>query len=119
MYCVSNQKGRESYFSYPLKMIPKINVRSTNIPAIQSAATALAANPGRRGFFLQNLGVNPLFVRFGAGGTTAVFNIILAGGTGNDNGTGGSTAQTDGIVYDGIITIDGIAPRYTVTEFNE
>jgi len=94
-------------------------VSTTNTPAIASATTALVANTGRTGFLIQNLGTNPLFVRFGAGASSTVFNVVLAGGTVNDNGTGGLFAQTEGIVYTGVITIAGTGPRYTITEFYE
>ena len=91
----------------------------TNTPAIQSATTALAANPGRVGLFIQNLGQNPLFVRFGLSASSTVFNIVLAAGTANDNGTGGSYDFVGPLVYSGIVTIAGTSPRYTITEFTE
>ncbi len=100
-------------------MIPILNTKSTNVPAIQNGATALESNPGRRGFLIQNLGTNPLFVRFGDGGTNTVFNVVLAAGTVNDNGTGGATSQTEGIVYTGKITVASVALRYVATEFFE
>lgn len=94
-------------------------IRSTSVPSIASATTALAANTGRVGWLIQNLGTNPLFVRLGAGASATVFNIVLAAGTVNDNGTGGLFAQTEGIIYTGVISIAGTAPRYTITEFYE
>ena len=94
-------------------------VRSTSVPAISSATTALAANPGRMGWLIQNLGTNPLFVRMGTGASVTVLNVVLAAGTVNDNGTGGLYAQTEGLIYRGVITIAGVVPRYTISEIYE
>lgn len=89
----------------------------SNTPAIASDATALAANEGRLGFSIQNLGTNALFVRFGAGATTSLFHVVLKAATGADDGTGGSVAMEAGVVYTGVITIAGTSPRYVATEF--
>ncbi len=89
---------------------------ATSIPAIIATATALASNPARVGWSIQNLGQNPLFVLLGAGATSSVFHTVLKAGTGNDDGLGGSVSQTSGVVYTGIITIAGTSPRYTVLE---
>lgn len=89
----------------------------SNTPSIASDTTALAANEGRLGFAIQNLGTNTLFVRFGSGASTSVFHVVLKAGSGNDDGTGGSVSMEAGCVYTGIITIAGSSPRYTVAEF--
>lgn len=93
-------------------------VEITNTPAIIATATALAAvDPGnRRGWKIQNLGTNPLFILEGDGASITVFHHVLKGGTGNDDGLGGSVSETQGAVYQGIITIAGTSPRYTVLE---
>ena len=88
-----------------------------NVPAIISSATALASNPARVGWSIQNLGQNELFVLMGTGASTSVFHTVLKKGTANDDGTGGSVGQEQGVVYTGIITIAGTSPRYVVTEF--
>lgn len=88
-----------------------------NTPAIASASTALAENTKRIAWMIENLGTNALFVRLGDSASTTVFHFILKAGTANDDGTGGSFSQMDGIVYTGIVTIDGTSPRYVVTEF--
>lgn len=95
-------------------ILAPVGVSST--PQIASAATALAENKARAGFLIQNLGTNPLFVRFGSGASTTVFNLILKGGTGNDDGLGGSYEKADGTMYTGIITVAGTSPRYVATE---
>lgn len=91
----------------------------TSTPSIASAATALAANDSRKGWKIQNLGTNVLFVREGAGGSTTVFNHALAAGSVNDDGTGGSISVTNGTIFGGIITIAGTTPRYVATEYLE
>lgn len=90
--------------------------QAANTPSIASAATALASNPARAGWMIQNLGTNTLFVLLGSGASTTVFHAVLKGGSGNDDGTGGSMTQMSGTIYTGIITIAGTSPRYTVTE---
>lgn len=92
------------------------NTGQSNTPEILSATTALAANTGRRGWSIQNLGQNALFVRLGSGASTSVFHFVLKAGTANDDGTAGSVAQTEGTVYTGIITVAGTSPRYTCLE---
>lgn len=91
-------------------------VSSANTPSIQSSATALAANTSRKGWQIQNVGTNPLFVLLGSGASTTVFHAVLKGGTGASDGLGGSFSQTSGVVYQGIITIAGTAPSYVVME---
>lgn len=90
---------------------------NVNTPSIQSAATALAANTARTGWSIVNCGTNVLYVLLGSGATTSIFHVPLKAGTGNDDGTGGSVGQEQGVVYTGIITVAGTSPRYTVTEF--
>lgn len=87
-----------------------------NTPAIIATATALAANPNRSAWMIQNVGTNPLFVLMGSGCTSSIFHVVLKAGTGNSDGTGGSIAQEAGTVYTGIITIAGTSPLYVVTE---
>lgn len=89
---------------------------SANTPEILSSATALAINKERGAWQIQNLGTNPLFICLGSGASTTVFHAVLKGGTGNDDGLGGSWGQSSGVVYAGIITIAGTSPRYTVLE---
>ena len=99
----------------------QINYQSTasNTPAIVSDGTALASNPNRLFWMIQNLGTNALFVRFGSGASTTVFHAVLKGGTGNDDGLGATLNQMNGIVYTGIITIAGTSPRYTTLELTK
>lgn len=94
-----------------------VQTTKSNTPEIASATTALAANTGRLGFAIQNLGQNALFVLLGTGASTSVFHVVLKAGTANDDGTGGTLSMESGVVYTGPITVAGTSPRYTVTEF--
>lgn len=89
---------------------------TANTPSIASAATALSSNPSRRGFQIQNVGTNPLFVLLGTGASSSVYHAVLKGGTANSDGLGGSIAQLNGVVYTGVVTIAGTAPLYVITE---
>lgn len=97
--------------SYPIQG----STRSST-PSIASAATALSANNARYGFVIQNLGQNPLFVRFGSGASSTVFNVVLKAGTSNDDGTGGSFSMAGDAVWCGIVSVAGTSPRYVATE---
>lgn len=89
---------------------------NSNVPAIASAASALASNSKRIAWMIQNLGMNALYVNLGGTASTTVFHVVLKAATANDDGTGGSFAQEDGVIFTGAITIAGTSPRYTVTE---
>lgn len=87
---------------------------TVNTPAIiTSAGTVLAANASRKKWSIQNLGTNPLFVRFGAAASTTVFHLILAAGSGADNGTGDLYEDDN---YLGVVSVDGTSPRCVVSE---
>lgn len=87
-----------------------------NTPAIGSGTPALADNPARKGWMIQNLGTNALFVRLGNGASTTLFHVVLKAGALADDGTGGSFSQMEGMVYTGEISVAGTSPRFTVTE---
>ncbi len=89
---------------------------TANTPEIASSTTALAANPVRGAWMIQNLGTNALFVRLGSGASSSVFHVVLKAGSGSDDGTGGSFAQEAGVIWTGIVSVAGTSPRYTVTE---
>jgi len=90
--------------------------QASNTPSIASSTTALAANPKRIVWNIQNLGQNPLFVLLGTGASTSVFHFVLKAGTANDDGTGGTVGMEEGVIYTGVITVAGTSPRYTVLE---
>jgi len=99
--------------------LPIIQVKRTNLPSIMSAAVALAANAGRIGWSIQNQGTNHLRVLMHntESASATVFHKVLAAGTVNDNGTGGAYSEMSGDVWQGRVTVDGTAPRYTVIEY--
>jgi|TARA_R100001530_G_C4287503_1_gene147165 hypothetical protein len=95
-------------------------VSNANTPSIASSTTALAANPARGAWMIQNLnGANPLFVNLGGTASTTVFHVVLKPGSGNDDGLGGSFAQENGVIFTGAVTVAGTSPRYTVTELTK
>lgn len=83
---------------------------------ISASATALSENENRRCILIQNLGTNPLFVKFGASASTSDFNVVLQAGTANDDGLGGVLSY-DVLSYTGVITVAGTSPRYVATDF--
>lgn len=92
-------------------------VATANVPAIvTSGGDVLVANKARAAWMIQNLGTNPLFVRFGTAASSTVFHIVLKGATAPDDGTGGSIAQEVGVIFTGIISATGTSPRFVVTE---
>lgn len=97
-------------------MNPTVRTQSATVTPLASAATALASNPARVGFMIQNLGTNPLFVKYGASATSSDFSVVLKGSTVQDDGTGGVLTSADTAVYTGIVTTAGTTPRYAVTE---
>lgn len=94
-----------------------VGTQNINTPTIiTSAGTAIAANNARIGWGIQNLGTNPLFVLMGPSASTTVFHKVLKGGTGNDDGLGGSLDYDGPTVYNGIVTVAGTSPRFTIYE---
>ena len=96
-------------------MNPTVRTQNAEVTPISSATIALLSNPSRISFIIQNLGVNPLFVKYGVGATTTDFTMVLRASSVQDDGTGGVTTS-DASLFTGRITIAGTAPRYTVTE---
>lgn len=89
-----------------------------NVPAISSATTALASNPRRTQWLIQNLGASPLFVLLGTAASATVFHTVLKAAAVQDDGSGGIMGQQIGAIYCGVISIAGTTPRYTVLEMN-
>lgn len=92
------------------------STQNANTPSVQSSATAMIANPARIAWSIQNLGTNALYVLLGSGASTSVFHVALKGGIVNDDGTGGFVSMEAGTIYNGIVTVAGTSPRYTVSE---
>lgn len=89
----------------------------SNTPSIvTSAGDVLTKNNDRRAFSIQNVGTNPIFVRLGTGASSTIFHAVLKGGTADSDGTGGSFAMTNGLVYSGIVSVSGTTPKFVVME---
>lgn len=88
-----------------------------NTPSIiSSAGSVLANNPERKGWSIQNVGTNPVFVNLGGTASSTVFHFIIKGGSADSDGLGGSVSQTNGTVFTGPITIAGTTPKVVVME---
>jgi len=94
-------------------------VENANTPAIEDGAAALAdaGAGGRRGWSIQNVGTNPIFVCLGGTASSTVFHWVLKAGTGESDGLGGSVEEKSGAVFQGAITIAGTTPKYVVSEY--
>ena len=91
--------------------------RGVNTPAIvTSAGEVLAANENRYSWTIQNVGQNPIFVRYGGTASTTVYHAVLKAGTADSDGLGGSFGQEGSTVFQGSITIAGTTPKVVVTE---
>jgi hypothetical protein len=92
-----------------------------NTPAILtsngSVMSAIAAGDFRTGLIIQNLGTQPLFVRFQADASASLFHVVLKGGSANDDGLGASLVLTSGVVPQGVVSVYSAGPRFVVTEF--
>ncbi len=88
-----------------------------NTPTIlTSAGLVLASFPDRRGWVIQNVGTNPVFIRLGGTASDTVFHYVIKGGSGEKDGLGGSVGHTEGVVFTGNIYIAGTSPKVVVTE---
>lgn len=95
-------------------------VENANTPSIVTSAGEVLAAAGagnRRGWSIQNVGQNPVFVRMGGTASTTVFHIVLKAGTADSDGLGGSIEEKQGAVFQGQITIAGTTPKVVVTEY--
>lgn len=93
-----------------------VNTTNTNASSVATGAVALATNPARLGWAIQNQGTNILYVNLGANGSTAAFHFSLKGGSADNDGLGASLSQMSGVVYTGPISVAGTTPKYTVLE---
>jgi len=91
-------------------------MREVNTPSILTDATGIPANSVRAGWSIQNVGMNPLFVRLGGTASSTVYHYVLKGGSADSDGLGAMVAQTSGAVYTGAISVAGTTPKYVVME---
>ena len=86
--------------------------QSTQSGILTTEGTLFAQNTARVGMHIQNLDTDPLFVKFGATASATDFDFILSGGTGADDGKGGSYTMTGDVCYTGIVTVAQTTPRF-------
>lgn len=98
--------------SYAIEFSSQVNNRTGIVVA---AGQLLAANENRRVLIVQNIGINPLFVKLGEDASTTDFDFVLSPGTANDDGLGG-IMSTDTLSYTGVISVAGASVRCTATE---
>lgn len=91
-------------------------VNSTHL--VLTGTTALAANPARIAWSIQNQGTNVLFVSLDGLATTTHYDYTLKACTVAADGTGGTVAMESGTVYNGVITVAGTSPSYTVVDMS-
>lgn len=75
--------------------MPPQNTTAINTPSLiagngSTAVTILAANTARRGFSVQNVGTTTAYVLIGNAASSSVYHYAIKGGTGNNDGFGGS-----------------------------
>jgi len=88
----------------------------TRTGIVTTAGTILNEFQDRREVIIQNLGTNPLFVKFGNDASVSDFDVILSGGTANDDGIGEKVSYNY-VSYVGAISVAGTSVRCTATEF--
>lgn len=91
-------------------------MREVNTPSIVTDTTGIPANAVRAGWSIQNVGMNPLFVRLGGTASSTVYHYVLKGGSADSDGLGAMVAQTSGAVYAGAISVAGTTPKYVTME---
>lgn len=94
------------------------STQAANVPTVQTSTTALAANQARLAWSIQNQSTNVLFVCLGLGASNTQYHYTLKACSVAADGTGGSIAMESGTVYNGIITVAGTSPSYTVADIS-
>ena len=82
-----------------------VSKQSATTAIITTASTTITSNPARSSWSIMNVGTAVVFVTLGATGSSTVYHYALKAGTSNDDGTGGSITQAEGVVYTGAITV--------------
>lgn len=80
-----------------------------------TAGTVFLANTARVYFQIQNVGTNPIYLKFGTGASSTDYSEILKGGTAGLDGTGG-IYKSSTVVYTGVVSVGGTAPTYVAYE---
>lgn len=97
-----------------------ISRRITRTGILTTGGDILGSDSSAVGELIQNLGTNQIFVKFGTTASSTDFDIVIPGGTGNDNGTGGMQQFPIGPLQAGLpISVAGTSPRFTISRFFE
>lgn len=76
-----------------------------------TAGTVLNSDTARVYFQIQNVGANPIYLKFGTGASSSDYHEILKAGTAASDGTGG-LYKSGTVVYTGAVSVGGTAPTY-------
>lgn len=89
---------------------------SNDVKSGSNANSVLAANSSRNCWFIQNQGINPLYVRFSSNAASATnFNVGLSAGNATGDSLGGSWLD-DVPRYRGAVSVSGIQPNFIIWE---
>ena len=92
-------------------------VDNVNTPAIVTSEGVVLAAKERRGWSIQNVGTNPVFIGIGVTASSTVFHVVLKAGTADSNGLGGYYEEMVGAVSQMAISIAGTTPKVVVKEY--
>lgn len=93
---------------------------ATSAGGLQTSTTVLAANAGRTFFMIQNQDTSPLYLAFGVTASSSIYHRVLSASTGVHDGSGGSIAMEEGMIFTGKITCySSGTPSYTVMETSD
>lgn len=90
------------------------NVNST--AQFATAGTALANNPARVYFRIQNVGANDLYVRFSSSAATASSANIILSGAATAGDSDGGVYESGPVCYTGPVTVGGTIPTCQIIE---
>ncbi len=95
---------------------PSVQSTQAAFSAVQTSTTALVANIARIAFSIQNQSTNILYVKCGASCSSSDYTWTLKACSATADGTGSLVSMEAGVVYNGLITIAGTNPSYSVLE---
>ena len=79
----------------------------------EEVETVMWANSDREELFVQNLGINPLYVKYGDNASPSNFNFILTSGSALSAGDGGTLSDLN---YTGEVSLHSSSPNYIAWE---
>lgn len=86
--------------------IPTADPGVNSVAIATSNGTVLVPNGNRLAWWVQNLGTTPLYVKFGAGASATVFDVILKACAVQDDGSGGYISDE---IFKGTVSVYGAA----------